>query len=72
MKLALTAIWMLGCVAGLAMAGYLRSISDVLMLATLAVAPPAAMLWWWNDPAAALNQRIQTVHGNRLDVRPRS
>jgi hypothetical protein len=70
-KLGLTAIWMLGAVVIIAMSGYLRSMSDVLMLAALAAAPPAAMWLWWNDPADALNQRIQTVHGNGIGKRPR-
>ena len=71
MKLALAAMWMLGVVLIIAMSGYLRAMSDVLMLVTLAAAPPAAMWFWWNDPAEALNQQIQTVHGNSIDKRPR-
>ena len=71
MKWGLTAIWMLGAVLILAMSGYLRSLSVVLMLAALAATPLAAMWLWWNDPAEALNQRIQTVHGNGIGKRPR-
>jgi hypothetical protein len=70
MKFALTAIWMVGVMVVIGMAGYLRSTSDVLMLATFAAAPPAAMWFWWNDPAEALNQQIQTVHGNGIGKRP--
>lgn len=71
MKSALAAIWMLGVVVVIAMSGYLRSMSDAVMMAALAAAPPAAMWLWWNDPAEALKQRIQTVHGNGVAKTPR-
>jgi hypothetical protein len=63
-KLALAAGWMLLAVVIIAASGYLRSPSDVLMLAVLAVAPPAAMWFWWNDPAQTLSQSIQAVRRN--------
>ena len=63
-KLALAAVWMLLAVVIIATSGYLRSASDVLMLAALAVAPPAAMWFWWNDPAQTLSQSIQAVRRN--------
>jgi hypothetical protein len=70
MKLAFTAMWMLGVVVVIAISAYLRSMPDVLILATLAAAPPTAMWLWWNDPAEALNQRIKAVHGNGVVKRP--
>ena len=63
-KLALAALWMFLAVAIMAASGSLRSASDVLMLAALAVAPPAAMWFWWNDPAQTLSQSIQDVRRN--------
>lgn len=60
-KLALAALWMLLAVVVVAALGYLRSPSDVLMLAALALAPPAAMWFWWNDPAQTLSESIQAV-----------
>jgi hypothetical protein len=63
-KLALAAVWMFLAVAIMAASGSLRSASDVLMLAALAVAPPAAMWFWWNDPAQTLSQSIQAVRRN--------
>jgi hypothetical protein len=64
-KLALAAGWMFLAVVIVAALGYLRSPSDVLMLAALALAPPAAMWFWWNDPAQTLSESIQAV--NRKD-----
>jgi uncharacterized membrane protein YphA (DoxX/SURF4 family) len=64
MKLALAAVWMLLVVVVMVASGYLRSPSDALMVAVLAVAPPAAMWFWWNDPAQTLSQSIQAVRGN--------
>src|SRR5688572_16520041 len=49
-KLALAAVWMLLTVVIIAASGYIKSTSDVLMLAAVAMAPPAAMWFWWNDP----------------------
>lgn len=63
-KLALAAIWMLLAVVVVASLGYLRSGSDVLMLAAVALAPPAAMWFWWNDPAQTLSESIQSVRRN--------
>jgi hypothetical protein len=65
-KLALAAVWMLLAVVIIAASGYLnlRSTSDVLMLAALAVAPPAAMWFWWNDPGQTVSQSIQAVRRN--------
>jgi hypothetical protein len=63
-KLALAAVWMFLAVVIMAASGSLRSASDVLMLAALAVAPPAAMWFWWNDPAQTLSQSIQAVRRN--------
>ena len=60
-KLALAAGWMLLAVVIIAASGSLRSTSDVLMLAALAVAPAAAIWFWWNDPAQTLSQTIQAV-----------
>jgi hypothetical protein len=63
-KLALAAVWIFLTVAIMAALGSLRSVSDVLMLAALAVAPPAAMWFWWNDPAQTLSQSIQAMRRN--------
>jgi hypothetical protein len=63
-KLVLAAVWVLLAVAVVAGLGYLRSPSDVLMLAALALAPPAAMWFWWNDPAETLSESIHAVRGN--------
>jgi hypothetical protein len=63
-KLALAAVWMLLAVVIIAASGYLRSTSDVLMLAVFAVAPPAAVWFWWNDPVQTLSQSIQAVRRN--------
>jgi hypothetical protein len=63
-KLALAAGWVLLAVAIVAALGYLRSPSDFLMLAALAVAPPAAMWFWWNDPAPTLSESIQAARTN--------
>lgn len=63
-KLALAAVWMFLAVVIMAASGSLRSASDVLMLAALAVAPPAAIWFWWNDPAQILSQSIQAVRRN--------
>jgi hypothetical protein len=64
MKLAVAAVWMVLAVVLVAALGYLRSPSDVLMLAALALAPPAAMWFWWNDPAETLSESIQAVQRN--------
>jgi hypothetical protein len=72
MKLTLAAIWMVGVVAVIAMSGYLRSISDVLLLGALVAGPPASMWLWWDEPAQTASQPIQTVHGNGASRRPRS
>jgi hypothetical protein len=71
MKIALTAIWMLGVVWVMAISGYLRSMSDVPLLAVLAAAPPAAMWLWWNEPAQTASERLQSVHGTSNVKRPR-
>jgi hypothetical protein len=63
-KLALAAGWMLLALVAVAALGYLRSPSDLLMLAALGLAPPAAMWFWWNDPAQTLSESIQAVRGN--------
>jgi hypothetical protein len=63
-KLALAAVWMLLALAIVAGSGYLRSPSDVVMLAALALAPPAAMWFWWNDPAETLSETIKAVSRN--------
>jgi hypothetical protein len=63
-KMALGIGWMFLAVVVVAALGYLKSPSDLLMLAALAVAPPAAMWFWWNDPAQTLSQSIQSVRGN--------
>ncbi len=63
-KLALAAVWILLAVVIISATGYLRSPSDVLMLAMLALAPPAAIWFWWNDPAQTLSQSIQAVRRN--------
>jgi hypothetical protein len=70
-KLALAAVWMLLTVVIIAASGYLRSPSDVLMLAALAVAPPAAMWFWWNDPVQTLSQSIQAARRNDTDTTTR-
>lgn len=70
-KLALAAGWMLLAVVVVTAFGYLRSPSDVPMLAALALAPPAAMWFWWNDPAQTLSQSIQAVRGNDTSKKPR-
>jgi hypothetical protein len=66
-KLALAAGWMLLAVVAVAASGYLRSPSDIVMLAALALAPPAAMWFWWNDPAQTLSESIQAVSRNDPD-----
>jgi hypothetical protein len=66
-KLALAAVWMLLAVVAVAASGYLRSPSDIVMLAALALAPPAAMWFWWNDPAQTLSESIQAVSRNDPD-----
>jgi hypothetical protein len=63
-KLVLAAVWMLLVVAVVAALGYLRSPSDVLMLAVLALAPPAAVWFWWQDPAETLSESIHAVREN--------
>jgi hypothetical protein len=63
-KLALAAVWMFLAIVIVAASGYLKSTSDVLMLAALALAPPAAVWFWWNDPAQTLSQSIQAVRRN--------
>ena len=70
-KLALAAGWMLLAVVVVAALGYLRSPSDILMLAALALGPPAAMWFWWNDPAQTLSESIQAVRGNDAGKTPR-
>ena len=70
-KLALAAGWMLLAVVVVAALGYLRSPSDILMLAALALGPPAAMWFWWNDPAQTLSESIQAVSGNDAGKTPR-
>jgi hypothetical protein len=64
MQSALATIWIFGLVIVVAMTGYLRSMSDGLMLAALGLGPPAAMWLWWTDPAETASQPIQTVHGH--------
>jgi hypothetical protein len=64
MKLVIAAVWMLLSVVVVAALGYLRSPSDIVMLAALALAPPAAMWFWWNDPAQTLSESIHAVRGN--------
>lgn len=63
-KLALAVGWIVLAVVFVAALGYLRSPSDVLMLAALALAPPAAMWFWWNDPAETMSESIHAVRGN--------
>jgi hypothetical protein len=63
-KLALAATWVLLAVVAVAALGYLRSPSDVVMLAALALAPPAAMWFWWNDPVQTLSESIHAVRRN--------
>jgi hypothetical protein len=63
-KLALAAGWMVLAVVLVAALGYLRSPSDILMLAALALVPPAAMWFWWNDPAETISESIQAARGN--------
>jgi hypothetical protein len=63
-NLAIAAGWMFLAVVVIAASGYLRSTSDVLMLAALAIAPPAAMWFWWNDPAQTLSESIQAISRN--------
>jgi hypothetical protein len=70
-KLALAAGWMLLAVVIVAALGYLRSPSDILMLAAVALAPPAAMWFWWNDPAQTLSESIQAVRTNDPGKTPR-
>jgi hypothetical protein len=69
MKFALTAIWMIGVVWVIAISGYLRSISDLPLLAVLAAAPTAAMWLLWNEPAQTASERLQSVHGTGNDKR---
>lgn len=70
-KLALAAVWMLMAVVTIAASGYLRSPSDIVMLAALALAPPAAMWFWWNDPAQTLSETIRAVSRNDANRTPR-
>jgi hypothetical protein len=63
-KLALSAVWILLAVVVVAASGYLRSPSDILTLAALALAPPAALWFWWNDPAQTLSESIKAVSRN--------
>ena len=62
-KLMLAAVWMVLAVVIVAALGYLRSPSDVLLLAALALAPPAAMWFWWNDPAETMSESIHAARG---------
>jgi hypothetical protein len=71
MKFALTAIWMIGVVWVLAISGYLRSMSDIPLLAVLSAAPPAAMWLLWNEPVQTASERLQSVHGTVDDKKPR-
>jgi hypothetical protein len=64
MQSVLATFWIFGLVIVVAMTGYLRSMSDGLMLAAFALGPPAAMWLWWTDPAETVSLPIQTVHGN--------
>ena len=64
MKLTIAAVWMVLTVVIVAALGYLRSPSDVLMLAALAIAPPAAMWFWWNDPAETISESIHAAREN--------
>jgi hypothetical protein len=70
-KFALAAGWMLLAVVVVAALGYLRSTSDIVMLAALALAPPAAMWFWWNDPAPTLSESIHAVRTNDPGQTPR-
>jgi hypothetical protein len=61
MKLTIAAVWIVLAVVLVAALGYLRSPSDILMLAALALAPPAAMWFWWNDPAETISESIHAA-----------
>jgi len=64
LKFTIAAVWMMLAVALVAALGYLRSPSDVLMLAVLALAPPAAMWLWWNYPAETTSESIHAAREN--------
>lgn len=60
----IAAVWIVLAVVLVAAMGYLRSPSDVVMLAVLALAPPTAMWFWWNDPAETMSESIHAVREN--------